>query len=361
MRILFVSGSFNQGGAEFQILSLANLMKLNGHYVHVIALTDYEFYKGYLKENDIQFNCLSNFDNKINRIWKLSRFIIDFKPDTIIAFLKSTSLATIFARTLSNHRCRLLLGERTALVKPVRDYFHFIFWHKADIITTNSVSKINYFHRNFPRLRSKLYLVKNVYDSNVFELAQNNELLYQADKAHLVFVGRVSPEKNVHKLIEVFSRLIKSGYNALLHIYGDSRNVSYRATLNELINKLGISDLVQFEGVVKGDKLKHIYSQADLICLLSEYEGFSNVLAESLMQGCIPIVSNIPENIQVVKEGITGFTVDINSIDSIENGFIRFFNLTVEDKVSMRNRNMEFIREFLDRDSIYLDYLKLIQ
>ena len=43
MRIFFLAGSFNQGGAEYQLLALANLMQRKGHQVHVLAITDYDF------------------------------------------------------------------------------------------------------------------------------------------------------------------------------------------------------------------------------------------------------------------------------------------------------------------------------
>jgi GalNAc-alpha-(1->4)-GalNAc-alpha-(1->3)-diNAcBac-PP-undecaprenol alpha-1,4-N-acetyl-D-galactosaminyltransferase len=360
MRILFVSGSFNQGGAEFQILSLANLMSKHGHEVYVIALTDYDFYKNYLSENKISFHCLSNNDKKLSRILQLSSFIKQYQPDAIIAFLKNTSLATILAKIVSGWKCKLLLGERTALVKPFRDFFHFSLWHYADVVTTNSVSKFEYFKKYFPLLRRKLSLVKNVYAESAYLLAENKEIIFDNAYMNIVYVGRVSPEKNIHKLISSFGRLANRHNNMRLHLFGDSKNLRYKQQLDNIISDAGISDLIFFRKAVSFENLKMIYKQADLICLLSDYEGFSNVLAESMMQGCIPLVSNIPENTQVVTPGYNGIVVDISDSESIDKGLIGFLSLDTTRIAEMRATNRRIISEFLDPEFIYRDYIKLL-
>lgn len=360
MRILFVSGSFNQGGAEFQILSLANLMKEHGNEVYVISLTNYDFYKDYLHNNNISFHCLKNNDWKIKRIFQLSKFIKTFQPDAIIAFLKNTSLSTILAKMLSGWKCRLLLGERTALVKPLRDFLHFAWWHYADIVTTNSVSKFEYFKRNFPFLRHKLSLVRNVYKMESFFPPLSSEEVFNKNFINIVFIGRLSPEKNIHKLIESFAIISDMRYNFKLHLFGDSRNQAYRNKLDDLIDRYKLKEKVIYWNAVPQEKLKNIYSKADLICILSDYEGFSNVLAESMMQGCIPMVSNIPENTQVVKPGLNGFVVDITNPYSIVEELEKFLKLDSNAIDSMRFHNKKIIQEFLNPDIIYQDYSQLL-
>jgi GalNAc-alpha-(1->4)-GalNAc-alpha-(1->3)-diNAcBac-PP-undecaprenol alpha-1,4-N-acetyl-D-galactosaminyltransferase len=360
MRILFVSGSFNQGGAEFQILSLANLMKENGHEVYVIALTDYDFYKKYLTINGISFHCLRNSDKKIVRIRHLAQFIKHYRPQAIIAFLKNTSFATILAKVLSGINCKLLLGERTALVKPVRDFFHFSLWHYADVVTTNSVSKLEYLKKNFPFLRKKLYLVKNVFSQDNYLPATGIESFFKSEYINLIFVGRISPEKNIHKLINALPQLKYSGKGIRLHLFGDARNIEYKSNLVELIKENNLAEMVLFRDAVSQHKLKQIYAQADLICLLSDYEGFSNVLAESMMQGCIPLVSDIPENTQVVKPGFNGFVAKLSDSDSIRKQLQEFLSLKPDQITQMRQNNRQLIQEFLDPKQIYQAYINLL-
>ena len=60
MKILFVTGSLNQGGAEFQLLQMTKLFKQYGHSVSIIAITDYDFYKWFIEENNLDYECFSN-------------------------------------------------------------------------------------------------------------------------------------------------------------------------------------------------------------------------------------------------------------------------------------------------------------
>ena len=56
MKILFITGSLNQGGAEYQILELAKLFQNKGHEVEVFAITDYAFYKPFIIKNKIKYS-----------------------------------------------------------------------------------------------------------------------------------------------------------------------------------------------------------------------------------------------------------------------------------------------------------------
>lgn len=360
MRILFVAGSFNQGGAEFQILSLANLMQSQGNEVFILALTEYDFYKPYLADNKLRYRCLSNQSSKFKRVLQLSRFINEYKPNAIICFLKIPSLSTIFAKMLSMHNAKLLLGERTALINPVHDFFHFIFWHYADVVTTNSVSKYDYFKRNFPLLRKKLHLVRNVYPIYLFQPPTQGNYLFDNKFLNIIFVGRLSPEKNVHKLLETFSIIPFRTLRARLYLIGDTRNKSYKDKLDGIVLTSSLEDFVFFIPPVSQDKLKVLYANADFICLLSEYEGFSNVLAESMMQGCIPIVSNIPENTIVVTNEENGFIVDLKKESSLKEQLTIALNTSVEKRLRMKNLNKKIISKFLKPQGVYSHYLELL-
>ena len=48
MKVLFITGSLNQGGAEFQILQLAKLFQEKGNEVEVFAITNYSFYMSFI-------------------------------------------------------------------------------------------------------------------------------------------------------------------------------------------------------------------------------------------------------------------------------------------------------------------------
>ena len=92
MKTLFITGSLNQGGAEFQILMLANLFKDKGNEVKLLALTDYTFFEDFVKESGLEeYSCLPNTDGRLKRVFKTVRYIKDFQPDLIISYLSFPS------------------------------------------------------------------------------------------------------------------------------------------------------------------------------------------------------------------------------------------------------------------------------
>ena len=362
MRIFFLAGSFNQGGAEYQLLALANIMQQKGHIVHVLAITDYPFYKDYLKQRNISFECLSNGDSYLKRIWLVSRKFRSFRPDAIISFMKVPGMVAVAGKLMSGVNACLLLGERTALVKPVRDFFHFNAWRFADVITTNAVSKIDYFKRNFPSFSKKLTLVSNIYEKQLMDFSfERVKMPVEDEPINLVFVGRVAPEKNLLVLLQALHSLKEGNQRFRLSIYGDTRHKNYYEELVDYIQSNNLDDIVAFKGPVSAADLKNVYLQTDLLCLLSEYEGFSNVLAESLIHGCIILSSNIPENAAVIKDGENGFLVSTKDFHSVESGLVRFFSLTQEDKAIMRKRNFDKARVLFDQEKVYQTYLALLQ
>ena len=116
MRILFITGSLNQGGAEYQILELAKLFHLKKHEVEVFAITDYSFYKSFIEENGLNYSHLLNSQSKLLRVLLTARKINDYKPEIIISYLRETSKVALIARMISRHKSKLVVGERTSLI-----------------------------------------------------------------------------------------------------------------------------------------------------------------------------------------------------------------------------------------------------
>ena len=73
MKILLITGSLNQGGAEYQIIKLAELFREKGHEVELFALTDYKHYLNYVNENKIKYTHLLNEQSRLKRIFLTSK------------------------------------------------------------------------------------------------------------------------------------------------------------------------------------------------------------------------------------------------------------------------------------------------
>ena len=116
---------------------------------------------------------------------------------------------------------------------------------------------------------------------------------------YVLFLGRFSPEKNCHLLIDAFENLHTD--MKLILAGGSSHSDSYVRTL--LRHE---SDQIRFLPWVSGSDLEELLSNAALFVLPSELEGLSLALLDAMAAGVCVLTSDIPENSEVVDGA--GFT-----------------------------------------------------
>ena len=146
----------------------------------------------------------------------------------------------------------------------------------------------------------KVFVVPNGVDVGKFypmpkEIARAASCL--PNKRIILSVGNLTANKGFDLLIKAFGRLSTDPRHrdVFLVIVGEG---AMRPQLEGLIRSFNIADKVKLAGVIPHENLKFWYNAADLFCLMSEKEGWPNVLLEALACG-VPIVATaaggIPE------------------------------------------------------------------
>ncbi len=356
MKILFITGSLNQGGAEFQILELLLLFRKKGHDVQLFALTNYDFYLPLVKKHNISYSHLQNYQNKFKRVLLTAKKIKKTKPDVIISYLRVPSQVSLVAKFLSRVDSKLIIGERTSLVIPNYDRFYFNLMRLANAVTVNSLSKLDYIKTNFKGISNKTYFFPNVLDVNEISFLNKN---YNQEKLHLGFIGRISPEKNILAMIKAVGLLKEKGKEIRFSIYGDGRNADYLEKVTNLILSEGLTEEVQLMG--KTNEVFEVHKKIDLLILISDFEGFSNVISEALASGLPIITSAIPENEYLVENTVNGFVVNHKEVLSIANGIERYLYLNAAQKKEMSLKNRVKSEFILDKEKLYHQYVELIK
>lgn len=125
----------------------------------------------------------------------------------------------------------------------------------------------------------------------------------------VLYVGRLSREKNVGELIKEFRLLKKRNVHLLIVGYGPER-----LQLEQLRNDSNMIDRIVFVGLRKD--VERFYLGADIFVLPSKYEGFGQVILEAMAAGlpCIAFKKASPEyevaSEEIIEDGATGFCVD---------------------------------------------------
>jgi colanic acid/amylovoran biosynthesis glycosyltransferase len=136
----------------------------------------------------------------------------------------------------------------------------------------------------------------------------------------ILCVGRLVPAKGQHVLIQAFDRLAKEGQNVTLRVVGDGPD---RQSLQAMVERLGLTDRVHFEGAVNQDRIQQFYRQADVFVLASFAEGVPVVLMEAMaiQVPCITTrITGIPE---LIRDGIDGLLVTPSDVEELCNAIKR--------------------------------------
>jgi glycosyltransferase involved in cell wall biosynthesis len=129
---------------------------------------------------------------------------------------------------------------------------------------------------------------------------------YQVDSPFLLYAGRISPHKNVARIIEAFSalkgELAKEGaYPDLkLIIIGDE--VSKNPDIRRAVIRSGMQQDVRFLGYVSIDVLRIFFDMAKVFVFPSLYEGFGLPPLEAMAHGTPVVASNTSSLPEVVGQ-----------------------------------------------------------
>jgi glycosyltransferase involved in cell wall biosynthesis len=116
---------------------------------------------------------------------------------------------------------------------------------------------------------------------------------------YVLFLGRFSPEKNCHLLIEAFEEIPTD--MKLVLAGGSSHSDEYADSLRQ-----HESERIRFLPWVSGEDLDELLSNAAVFVLPSDLEGLSLALLDAMAAGVCALTSNIPENREVLAG--CGFT-----------------------------------------------------
>jgi glycosyltransferase involved in cell wall biosynthesis len=125
---------------------------------------------------------------------------------------------------------------------------------------------------------------------------------------YILYVGRLTPEKGCHQLIEAF-RGVDTEFK-LVFVGGSTYASSYVEAL-----KRYESERILFLGFQTGEILEELFSNAYLYVLPSTIEGLSISLLEAMAYANCVVTSDIPENLELVKG--RGFTFKTNNTSDL--------------------------------------------
>jgi glycosyltransferase involved in cell wall biosynthesis len=186
----------------------------------------------------------------------------------------------------------------------------------------------------FPDVAAKCHAVFNGVNTDVFNGASpDREDSLEPSRPHrLIFVGRITPEKALHQLVEAVASVADRVPDVSLDIVGPdaetpkefivdlsddqrikSLAVWYDGNYYEKVKAMAesrLGDRVRFVGLVKPDDLPEYYRGADVLLNPSLSESFGMSLVEAMACGTPVIATRIGGMPEIVDHGRTGLVVE---------------------------------------------------
>ncbi len=134
------------------------------------------------------------------------------------------------------------------------------------------------------------------------------------DRRYWLYVGGLSPHKNLARLIEAFARV---GPDERLVLVGDFGDVfhTHVPELRGIVERLGLAERVRFTGFVPDEDVAYLYSRAFALAIPSLMEGFGLPAVEAMACGIPVLASTYGALPEVVGEA--GVLVDPTDVGAI--------------------------------------------
>lgn len=348
MKILFLIGSLNIGGAERQLINLAKGLSGRGHAVIVVT-----FYGGgaldmELKNAKIPFYDLgkkhrldiARFFNSLRKIVKKE------KPDIIHSYLSSANILTIPLKPFF-HSIHLVWGVRASnmdlscydwLVRlgyPLEGRLSRF----SDLIIVNSHVGLEYAAScGFPR--DRMIAVHNGIDTGKFRIDPKAQRLIRRElniddgEVLVGLAARIDPMKDHATFLRAAAILARQRPDVRFMCVGDEPD-EYKQRLKTLSVELGMSSRLLWAGLRRD--MPWVFNAMDLHCSSSAYgEGFSNAIGEAMACGVPCVVTDVGDSAIIV--GDSGEIVAPRQPQALAEGLKTMVERIEKNRVALRKR-----------------------
>lgn len=327
-KVTFLISSLAGGGAEGVCVNIANGLAERGWKIDLVVLNLKN--ATYLDRISDKVNLISlNVNHTRYSGLSLLKYIRKEQPKTILVFDYVLAVMIIILRTIFRFKSKIIARNintfsqnrkenhgvwQKYVVNPLISKFYCNVDHiinqcqamREDLITV------------YPQMAERSSVIYNPVAKYIENYANSHNLTHIEKKDYFLCVGRLEKQKAFHYAIEAFALFIQKQpkNQSRLKIVGQG---SLEQDLKQCAVDLGIAERIDFEGFQKNILPYYLYAKATI--LTSLYEGFPNVLVESLTLGT-PVIafdcSSGPN--EIIQDGVNGYLIEYLNIEKLAHG-----------------------------------------
>ena len=297
MRVMYVLNTGSFSGAENVIITIIKNLppEVEAYYVSLDGRI-----REKLVEEKIKFYPLP----KVN-IHNLKKAIKEVEPDIIHANDAVASVMSALAAKkvpvishLHNNDPRMKKRTMKSLI-----YYMMLYKYSRILAVSDSVFDECWYGK---KMRTKGFVIGNPIDLQ--QILKKKKKDYSTD---LLFVGRLTEQKNPLEFVQIVSGIVKKGYRIKARMLGDGE---LREQVRQYVEDSQLTNVIEIQGFV--DDPYDYMTEGGILVIPSKWEGFGMVIVEAMAFG-LPVVGN-----------------PVGGIPRLVNDKCGFLNYSTEHKVN---------------------------
>ncbi len=337
-KVLFFINSLGGGGAERVCVNLANGFYRKGFDISLLVLNlNNDVFSKELDEDIAFYNLNKNHTREA--FFKLGRFLLEKDFRVILVFNYQLAVLLLFLRNALFLDYKIIvrnINTLSMIYERQSSFWHKyfvnsltkVFYKRVDLIVAQSEGMKKDLVLNYYIPSEKIVTINNPVNKKIEEFAKSIDYIKFPKRHEVLFVGSLTEKKGVEYLFRAFALVHREDPDLKLRIVGEGR---LKDKLVKLSHDLDIDKNVVFEGFVSDVGIYYLKAKATL--LTSLYEGFPNVLVESLTLGT-PVVSfDCPSGpSEIIEDGKNGYLVEYLNIEAFKDAVLRVLKRDFDSK-----------------------------
>lgn len=303
MKILFVITGLGMGGAENQVVTLAEKLVTLGHDVGIAYILKPALVVP--KSNKVKLLWLEgnrSILGVLKAYLKLAKLIKKYNPDVIHSHMYHANILARLVRLIVKMPKLVCTAHSNNEGGKLRMLAYRVTDSLCEVFTNVSNHAVVSFEAKGAAPVGRMITVYNGIDTKKFSFKPEarkrlRKELNLNNKNVFIAVGRFAPEKDYPNMLKAFALLQEKRPDTHLLIVGDGE---LRPQIESLIKTLKLEQFVTLLGVRKD--IPELLSAADIFVLSSAWEGFGLVVAEAMSVGIIVVATDCGGVAEIVKE-----------------------------------------------------------
>ena len=332
--ICILNNTLNPGGAEKNCVIICNELVKKGINVElwITRLGNTPLIK--LLDDRVQVKSIPGRRIRFT-LFHLKKMMVNCKSKTLLIFNIELLVPAYFINKIYHLNLKIVARSISTLslaynqqgVFGKKIWFQLIQYtlNRIDSMIAQSSGMKEDMVKNFSIAESKITIIPNPAYNLISITTDSTE--YKMDSQEILFVGRLTFDKGLNHLLDIFSIALSQLPELHLRIVGEGE---LKKMVQDKIKKMGLSKSISLEGYQAN--LLPYYSNAKATVLTSVREGFPNVLVESISFGTPVISFDCPSGPRdIIVKNVNGILIEhlntkefAKAIINVVNGNIKF-------------------------------------